>query len=333
MYNVFVIDDSKREEVGLEKIISKLESFSKKFVLCSYKDGKLFLTKQGKVFYDLEIEFRNAGYYIAIEIVNTKKKIRVIENEYKISSIVGLDSRLDNYLSGVARMFSLPYFGNDLYLSTLINQQHVQRIIMETYGVKVLPYTWFYFHNLASMKQDIEEFINLHKKKDIICVSDNSFDVVDDTVIHDFNTLKEHCEYVSKSNNITKFYVKALPKEYKTIHVIDDDIFGDVDEEITQMIKSEQHRIFRALGQETTLFGIEFYYYNNSIVFNKVFSVIDYIFDFDEKFSNGNTKTHRENNVTLYHKLALERQEKFYNVLRRQFSFKSSILDDNGGAK
>jgi hypothetical protein len=113
-------------------------------------------------------------------------------------------------------------------------------------------------------------------------------------------------------------------------------VIGEVSEDIQKRISVIFLEVFKALGQETFLFGVEFAVYNDEIYVTRLLSIIDMYVNKEklkELISETEFNTFAEY-TRLHLKQILEEREKvYYANNRRQFVFQSKILDDVEGGK
>ncbi len=353
MYNFFIIEKNDIQKFIDTKMLDDINELFKKAIVLLYEKGKLYLYDDYKNLHEsqtrklqkidhkqhlLEVDFTNKGHFSVVEVYANKFSRKKVVCELEIKSIVALDSQLDNYVSGICRMFNLPYFGNDFYLSTLLNDQVFQSISIKQNNIKVLPFMWFYFYDFKKLNTEMQSFIDNNKDKRIILSPIDRY-CFDKGSINEISSIEEIEDFVvenTKSHITTKYIMKAFPRNFKRIYCVNNTVIGKVSDDLQKRICDIFLEVFKALGQETFLFGVEFAVCNDEIYVTRLLSIIDLYVNKDylkELLSKTEFKTFVEYTRLNLKQIVEEREKVYYANNRRQFVFQSKILDDVEGGK
>lgn len=345
MYNICMMLKENRNTYEKSGILHDLNATIKNTLFVYYTRGKSFIDQRvvlnkknvtNNAYF--EVDFQNKKHYVLLEVYLEKPKRKAILKTFEVASIMCIDAQLDHHFAGISRMFNLPYFGNDLYMSTLLSDKVSQSILTEAHDIIAPSNIWFYYHDFAIKQEIIKKFMNEHESKKMILSDANTYNSSGHKG-HQVQTLDNIEYFIRESTHhhkTTKYILQALPETYKHIYCINDQVFGRIDDTRKQAIQEQFSKIFKILGQETRLFGIEFLITEDQLLFSKLISVIEMYIHKNDYSKNMDEPSYKLFNQTIgvyMEELRKERMATFYANNRRQFDFHSKILDSEEGGK
>lgn len=130
----------------------------------------------------------------------------------------------DGTLQGLLSMYHIPYAGCDVIASAIGQDKVHMKQILESEGLPITRWTWFYAHEYESQKATIEAFIM--KQVGLPCVIKPS-NLGSSIAIHIANNQKELQEYIEEACQYD--FKIIVEKKVDNLREINASVLGDID--------------------------------------------------------------------------------------------------------